>query len=348
MMANYVKYSTNSQTRALKMGNFWLGPVNDGKGPTSSTGYYTALPPDSGGFTIYINKASGGPAIYKASNESQLVLITNKIGNQSFTTSGQCLTWYVTQTDKFCVNREYEGIVTDGLVLNLDAGFTPSYPTLGTSWYDLSTNSYNGTLTNGPTFNSSGYVSLDGIDDYVNIGNRTNLQMGTGDFTMCLWVKMNNPPNTYGNPYINVLFNCKDAAAATAGYGITFFYDNYQAGWKNKLLWSTGNGGTAVEILTQNAFPQLLDSWGHIVMVRQNGSTNNGCFYVNGTYEPISSSATVLNVNTTTNMTLGNTSDRYSKYWTKGDFGIAQIYNRALSATEVLQNYNAQKGRFGL
>jgi hypothetical protein len=239
------------------------------------------------------------------------------------------------------------GYTTNGLVLNLDAGNYASYPTTGTKWVDISGSYNNGTITNGPVWSNinGGIITLDGIDDYVNIGNRTNLQMGTGDFTMCLWVKMNNPPNTYGSPYINVLFNCKDAAAATAGYGITFFYGG---GNQNKLLWSTGNGSSAVEILTQNTFPELLGAWGHIVMVRQNGSTNNGCFYVNGVLQPLSSSATVLNVNTTTNMTIGNTSDRYGPYYTKGDFAIAQIYNRALTANEVLQNYNASKGRFGL
>jgi hypothetical protein len=241
------------------------------------------------------------------------------------------------------LNRNYESIVTNGLVLNVDAGFTPSYPITGTTWYDLSLNGYNGTLTNGPTFNSAnnGSISLDGIDDYVNIGNQANLQMGTGDFTVCLWIKINNPPVSA----LNILIWSKNAPAAAAGYGIGFFYGG---GNSNKLLWGTANGTTAVEILSQNAFPELLGAWGHIVMVRQNGSTNNGCFYINNQYQAIASSATMINVNTNTDMVIGNTSDRYGSYWTKGNYAIAQIYNRALSAAEVSQNYNAQKGRFGL
>ena len=166
-------------------------------------------------------------------------------------------------------------IVTDGLVLYLDATNPYSYVSGSLNWNDLSRSQLSGSLINGPTYNTSGYVSLDGINDYIDIGNRTTLQMGTGDFTMGLWVKMNNPPNTYGNPYINVLFNCKNSPAAAAGYGITFFYSGSN---QNKLLWSTGNGSSAVEILTQNAFPTLVGTWGHVVMVRQNGSTNNGCF----------------------------------------------------------------------
>ena len=61
-------------------------------------------------------------------------------------------------------------IVTDGLVLLLDAGNTKSYPGTGTTWTDISRNGNNGTLTNGPTFDSAngGSLVFDGVDDYVN------------------------------------------------------------------------------------------------------------------------------------------------------------------------------------
>ena len=342
-MPNPIKYSTSAQTLALKKGNFWIGTGDVGKGPTSTTDYYNGITPPSGGYTIYLNKASGGPSIYTAANDTQLISLSNTIAGQTFATAAAALSWFATQTDKMVFDIDYEAIVTNGLVLNVDAGFTPSYPTTGTTWYDVSSNGYNGALTNGPAFSSAnnGSISLDGVDDYVNIGNQANLQMGTGDFTVCLWIKMNNPPISS----LNILIWSKNAPAAAAGYGIGFFYGG---GNSNKLLWGTANGSTAVEILSQNAFPELLGAWGHIVMVRQNGSTNNGCFYINNQYQPIASSATMINVNTNTDMVIGNTSDRYGSYWTKGNYAIAQIYNRALSASEVSQNYNAQKGRFGL
>ena len=342
-MPNPIKYSTSAQTLALKKGNFWIGTGDVGKGPTSTTDYYNGITPPAGGYTIYLNKASGGPSIYTATNDSQLISLSNTIAGQTFASAAAALAWFATQTDKMVFDIDYEAIVTNGLVLNVDAGFTPSYPTTGTTWYDVSSNGYNGALTNGPAFSSAnnGSISLDGVDDYVNIGNQANLQMGTGDFTVCLWIKINNPPISS----LNILIWSKNAPAAAAGYGIGFFYGG---GNSNKLLWGTANGSTAVEILSQNAFPELLGAWGHIVMVRQNGSTNNGCFYINNQYQPIASSATMINVNTNTDMVIGNTSDRYGSYWTKGNYAIAQIYNRALSASEVSQNYNAQKSRFGL
>ena len=78
-MANAIKYNLSAETLALKKGNFWIGTGDVGKGPTSSTGFYNGLEPPSGGFTIYLNKASGGPSIYTVSNEAQLTALTNSI-----------------------------------------------------------------------------------------------------------------------------------------------------------------------------------------------------------------------------------------------------------------------------
>ena len=66
-------------------------------------------------------------------------------------------------------------IVTDGLVFCVDAGDKMSYPGAGTTWTDLSKNRNNGTLTNGPTFDSAngGSIVFDGTDDYVNFGSQT-------------------------------------------------------------------------------------------------------------------------------------------------------------------------------
>jgi hypothetical protein len=78
-MANAIKYNVSAETLALKKGNFWIGTGDVGKGPTSSTGFYNGIEPPAGGFTIYLNKASGGPSIYTVSNEAQLTALTNSI-----------------------------------------------------------------------------------------------------------------------------------------------------------------------------------------------------------------------------------------------------------------------------
>ena len=80
-------------------------------------------------------------------------------------------------------------IVTDGLVLCLDAGNNKSYPSSGTAWNDLSGNNNNGTLTNGPTFTGSfgGSIVFDGTNDYVDLGNISQLKPTT-QITVSAWV----------------------------------------------------------------------------------------------------------------------------------------------------------------
>jgi len=88
-------------------------------------------------------------------------------------------------------------IVTDGLVLALDAGNTKSYPGSGTTWFDRSGNARNGTLTNGPTFSSAngGSIVFDGVDDYVSCGNPSIFQINQG--TISAWVKTSSPGSDY-------------------------------------------------------------------------------------------------------------------------------------------------------
>ena len=342
-MVNYVKYSTNAQTKALKMGNFWLGTVNDGKGPTSSTGYYTALNPPSGGFTIYANKVSNGPSIYQATNESQLVSITNQLGGTSFTTSAQCLTWYVTQTDKFCVNREYEGIVTNGLVLNIDAGFTPSYPTTGNTWYDVSSGGNNGTLTNGPTFSSSngGVIILDGIDDRVNAPSSSVYDFtNNSSFTLETFCYA----TTQSSSGMIALIERYSTATGFGGY--TLRLRNYTTNYPIFTVLGTPSGSTVLVSSVGGTTQWVPNTWYHIVGTKSTDGVMK--IYVNGVLEgtttgvtntPLPQTGVTLKVGTR-----GDTNDQYSNQ----RFGICRIYNRALTAAEVLQNYKAQKGRFGL
>ena len=99
-----------------------------------------------------------------------------------------------------------ETIIKNGLNLHLDAGNNTSYPGSGTTWYDLTTNAYNGTLTNGPTYDSATKsIVLDGINDYVNCGLSQNVNSNT--FTYCFWAS---PPQIAGT----LLGNSKDAGGS--------------------------------------------------------------------------------------------------------------------------------------
>jgi hypothetical protein len=161
-MPNPIKYSTGSETLALKKGNFYIGTGDVGKGPSDTTGYYNGVNPASGGYVIYLNRegAPGNLSYHSAANDGELITFTNNLAGQSFTSATQCLVYYATQNDKVVLNRDYEGIVTDGLVLNVDAGFTPSYPQSGYNWYSLNDTVGDEKIRNGDFFSGTTYWNL--------------------------------------------------------------------------------------------------------------------------------------------------------------------------------------------
>lgn len=323
-MPNAIKYSTSAQTLALKKGNFWIGTGDVGKGPTSTTDYYNGITPPSGGYTIYLNKASGGPSIYCPANDAALISLTNSIAGASYTTAAQCLTYFATQTDKMVFNIDYPAIVTDGLVLNLDAGFTPSYPTTGTTWYDLSGNGFNGTLTNGPTFSSanSGSIVFDGADDSVEIP--INSAFNTPSVTFDIWANL----NSVGFRHILMLNWQGLSLEVNSDRSLRMYNYSNSAGQVGSITsggvfnWGTWNNFTG----TYDDSSQTLKSYVNGVLLATRTSTPSTAYSVgqHAISAPNYSGAIYGNV------------------------AIAKHYNKSLSQTEVTQNYNSTKGRYGL
>jgi hypothetical protein len=330
-MPNAIKYNVSSETLALKKGNFYIGTGDVGKGPTSSTGYYNGITPPVGGYTIYLNKESSGPVIYVANNDSELISLTNKIAGTSYTTIGEALNYYNTQTDKMVLNIDYPAIVTNGLVFNLDAGFTPSYPTINTTWYDVSFGGNNGTLVNGPTFSSTngGSIVFDGTNTYV-AASFTNLGFDV-PWTIGCW------------------FNTSVTQSNNVGlFNLSYFPELMMTTDGKVFLWNSigPNAGTVTgypTILSTNSYNN--GQWYYAV-----GSYNTGGLaklYINGTlinyasYTPDGVRAIYNGVY------LGSEFNNGPKIF-NGKIASGIVYNRELSATEILQNFNAQKTRFGL
>jgi len=327
-MSNPIKYSTGTESLALKKGNFYIGTGDVGKGPTSSTGYYNGISPPSGGYTIYLNKETGGPSIYTASNDAQLISLTNSIAGQSYTTANECLVYFAGQTDKMVLNRNYEGIVTDGLVLNLDAGFTPSYPKNGTTWYDVG-GSNNGTLTNGPTFNSNdgGSIVFDGTNDKIICQNSSSIDFdNTQSFTTCCWV------------YLTSISGYEVFVGKHSG-GVGYIPNLQWQGTTPQLRWWINNNVNVV----YSSNKTYINQWRFVCMSVERPS-NTGYIFEDGI---LVSSGSVSSNNLSNNEVLQIGNDYFGSALT-GKISIVQIYNRLLTQSEVLQNYNAQKGRFGL
>jgi hypothetical protein len=217
-------------------------------------------------------------------------------------------------------------IVTNGLVLALDAGNTKSYTSGSTTWRDISGNNNSGSLTNGPTFdsNNGGSIVFDGVNDYVDISTTPNL---TNPLTICAFV--NTSVTTGSNQVI---------------------YGPSANGQDNWLSISNNNAQIfATQAQDVNNFSITgtttirANAWYHIT-----GIVNNNVIslYINGVFEAASSVQA---------FTIGgwNSAARIGQRAT-GQFPfngrIANIcgYNRALSQQEITQNYNATKTRFGL
>jgi hypothetical protein len=225
----------------------------------------------------------------------------------------------------------YGGIVKDGLVLDLDAAKKDSYPTTGTTWSDISGNSYTGSLTNGPTFNSlnGGSIVFDGTNDYVDCGNILNLAFNNA--TIFAWIK-----TTANQDYAAIAG--KPWFGSKAG---RYSIHTRTGGALGIIIQGSGN----VEATSTTGLINT-GNWVHVVGVinRSTGVTA----YVNSIQVATTAGDTsATNFSTTDSFTVGYYSNNGSGYF-NGNISQVQFYNRALSAAEVLQNYNASKGRYGL
>ena len=209
------------------------------------------------------------------------------------------------------------GIVKDGLVLDLDAGKRESYNRTGTSWNDVSGNQNNGTLVNGPTFNSSngGSIVFDGVDDFVdfNVAQSPNQPK-----SIELWV------------YIPSLFIGQILSRGPSNYEIYTFIDgNLYTYWGSSFN-TTINNPTIT-----------LNSWTHYVFTLSGTTEIN---YKNGVSlgeRSLNSPPSFSNIG---NLNIGRRSGGGQLF--TGKISSVKFYNRVLSASEVLQNYNATKGRY--
>ena len=327
-MPNGVKYSTTTLTGALKRGNIALGVTGE-LGPTANTGFYSMPVPASGKYIINKVSPSSIPNFFAPQNDAELIRFARNEGATGADTgsSSAILAWIATQPNLEATNFEYENIVTNGLVLNLDAGFVSSYPTAGTTWYDLSGNDSNGTLTNGPTFNSanSGSIVFDGTNDYISLSSQTAI-FSNSSFTISLWMYPQDPQDnmmifaTYG-PGPN--FNNKAVVIRLQPDNVVLF------AFYNDDLSSTGT-------FTYNVWQNLVCTY--------NYATDTSSIYINGNLIGTGANGPCTETGVMT-MRIGNW---FNQEFYLGNISLFSLYNRSLSQTEITQNFNAQKGRFGL
>jgi hypothetical protein len=215
-------------------------------------------------------------------------------------------------------------VVDSSLKLWLDSAQTTSYPGSGTTWTDLSGNGNNGTLNNGVGFNGSngGGLVFDGSDDYIDL-NTNNIITGTNPFT----------------------FSCFYTITAVNGGGEIF--GNYGTGYTTNYLWISGEYGAYLDGAVY--FPGAPISAGTYHMAVTRDSSGSVILYKNGVQ--VNSGTLANSIAVGPNFRIGadtSTTPGVGGERLNGKIYSQMVYNRALTAAEIVQNYNALQSRYEL
>ena len=216
-----------------------------------------------------------------------------------------------------------DNIVTDGLVMHLDAGNSNSYPGSGTKWYDLSGNGYYATLNNGVSYdeNNGGSLVFDGINDYA-IGAST--------------LNINN--NVTLEAFIYPTSYPVDGGFIISNLG--YYLELYKSGVIRSYYY-----GLSTEGYHYGTSTIPLNTWTHVAVVRDQ-SNNTIKHYVNGNIDNTITPITGDIRNGIMTFQIGKYAN--GGYIFIGNISIVKIYNKALTASEIDQNYSATKQRYGL
>jgi hypothetical protein len=310
-----IEYAISSSIVSGSNNQRWFSSVNPGNGIVFVTSNYTQS------FGTY---QASVPLFFTASDYIAAAItgaingLPDRFGQVPFTTTSSAYAWVQNSGKYFMMNYEYPQIVTDKLVLNLDASFLASYPTTASTWYDLSGNENNGTLVNGPTFDN-GSIVFDGVDDYVTT--QTGIVFGA-NVTYNAWVNRISSVNT---------FNMFMGKGSLPYFGIRS---------NNNIIFSNSISGTQRTLQTQTPLISPDNRWYYLSFSQMyDGTDTTMIIYINGvpiisnTFSGISITSTSTNA-----FTIGvrNANDIYPF---NGKVSQVSVYNRTLTNPEILQNY---------
>lgn len=216
-------------------------------------------------------------------------------------------------------NRAGPRIVGNGLILDVDAAVSRSYSGSGNTAFGLITG-IDGTLVNGVGFTTAnnGAFTFDGSNDYINFGNSSTVQQGSG--TLSAWAKASSP----GGGYRGII-------AKQGAYGL-FYTDSVLVAydWAADAPRSTG-----INIAD--------NTWKNVVLTYQSGVSNGTRIYING----VSVLTTTITIQSQVANLFGGAEANASQF-AACSVAAFNMYSRILTAQEVLQNYNSIKRRYGL
>jgi hypothetical protein len=272
---------------------------------------------------------AGKPLFYPSFNntEANIVYAVNTLPGSpgNLTTLAGAYNWAT--TNNFFINNSNNPIArvdADGLVFCIDASQPTSYPQTGTSWYDLSGNAFNGTLINGPTWNSNGWITFDGVDDLA-----TTLGGGITDysqpFSMGVWFYID-PAATWDNGFRSNIYSIAGSFAGQYGLfkneGDTFGMQLRDA---DSTIYATVAGNS------KGIWYYLISTWdGSILKLYRNGELVSTQTAGGITGTPDTSNLYIAGARS-----FGGAGGNFYQ----GNIAKCEYYKRELSATEVKQNY---------
>ena len=221
-------------------------------------------------------------------------------------------------------------IVTTDLTLNLNASDANSYPGSGTAWSDLTTNNLDFTLINGPTYDSSfgGYITFDGTNDHATLSSGWT-GFGADPFTIEFW----------GRGHSSAV---DESVVSTQGGGngtFQFAFGN------NSRLRMVAQDASGPQVLRDSTIALSGNTWKHVVAVREGTAANQFKFYENGSLD--STHTLSENLNSTYQLQIGR--NRGATAYLDGDLSVLRIYkNKGLTALEVQQHFQSERGRFNI
>ena len=223
--------------------------------------------------------------------------------------------------------------VSSNLRLYYDPSNSSSYPGTGTTINDLSGNGLNGTMSN-ITFTSP-YFSFNGSSSQVSVPDNALLEPGSGDWTIEFWV---NHSVIAGASRV-LIAKTDGGGSADWGYGLRTVSNS-------NTFMEIGNGGSTS--FTSPLTGLSINTWYQVVGVWTNVASNSLALYINGSLIGSNSHSVTSIKNTTSPLYIGSFNGGQFAQWLNGRMGIVRMYNSALTGSQVLQNFNADKSKYGL
>lgn len=216
-------------------------------------------------------------------------------------------------------------IIQDGIIYNIDADLSESYPGVGDNWYDIAPSGYSGTLRNSPEYINDGFGHIYFNADYMTIDRALLGEISNGtQVTFCAWFK-----GTQSQSLLRMQYT-------SAPYIVPL--------WSTSRRFIISTKGTSVGPFLGTAAED--DNWHYI-----------SCVYHKDTFWGIYLDTTLISTSTShdVNLPTFDTVGTFATFsyigvgeYLDGSISMAHIYNRALSSGEIASNFNITRGRFGV